>query len=89
MPVTVDQAIQIAITLFEAEAEEKRHLASFRILKPKVKVEANFVSPGRALEDQSTDRLLVLAQTRRMQAGSIGSKMPARLTQSAKGICFV
>jgi hypothetical protein len=29
IPVTVDQALQIAITVFEAEAEEKRNLAFF------------------------------------------------------------
>ena len=47
------------------------------------------VSPGRPLEDQSTDRLLVLAPTRRMQAGSNVSKTPARLTLAAKENCFV
>jgi len=29
MPVTVDLALQIAITVFEAEAQEKRNLAFF------------------------------------------------------------
>jgi len=53
--------------VFEAEAQEKRNLAFFfQSLKPQEKVEATLVSPGKPLEDQSTDRLLVLAQTRRM-----------------------
>jgi len=67
MPSTVDLALQIAITVFEAEAQEKRNLAFFfQRLKPQEKVEATLVSPGKPLEDQSMDRLLVLAQTRRM-----------------------
>jgi len=63
---TVDLALQIAITVFEAEAKEKRNLAVFQSLKPQEKLAANLVSPGKALEDQSADRVLVLAQTRRM-----------------------
>jgi len=67
MPATVDLAFQIAITVFEAEAQEKRNLALFfLILKPPEIVEPTLASPGRPLEDQSTDRLLVLVQTRRM-----------------------
>jgi hypothetical protein len=65
IPATVDQALQIEITVFEAEAQEKRNLAFFRNLKPTEKVEATLVNPARPLEDESTDRLLVLAQTRR------------------------
>jgi len=63
MPATADEALQIAITVFEAEAQEKRNLAFFRILKPIERVEATLVSPG---THQNTDRLLMLAQTRRM-----------------------
>jgi hypothetical protein len=40
------------------------------------------------MEDQSTDRLLVLAPTHRMQAENSISKTPARLTLAAKGNCF-
>ena len=87
MPATVDLALQIATTVFEAEAQEKRNSAFFSNSETHRKVEATLVSPGRPLEDQSTDRLLVLAQTRRMQAGSSVSKIPARL--AAKGNCFV
>jgi len=89
MPATVDKALQIAVTVFEAEAQEKRNLAFFRILKLIGKVEATLVSPGRPLEDQSTDRLLLLEPTRRMQTGSSVSKTPALLTLAAKGNCFV
>jgi len=85
MPATVDEAFQIAVTVFEAEAQEKRNLAFFRILKLIGKVEATLISPGRPLED----RLLVLAPTRRMQAGSSVSKTPARLTLAAKENWFV
>jgi len=53
------------------------------------KVEATLVSPGKPLEIQSTDRLLVLASARRMQAGSSVSKTPARVTLAAKDNCFV
>ena len=60
MPATVDQVYQIEITVFVVEAQEKRILAFFRILKPTEKEEANLVSPGRNVEDQSTDSLLVL-----------------------------
>jgi len=67
----------------------KEKLSFFRFLKLTEKVEATLVSPGRPLEDQSTDRLLVLAPTRRMQAGSSISKTPAQLTLAAKGNCFV
>jgi hypothetical protein len=56
MPATVDQALQIANTVFQAEEQEKRNLAFFRIPKPTEKVEATLVNPGRPLEDQSTDR---------------------------------
>jgi len=66
MPSTVDLALQIAIKVLEAEAQEKRNLAFFQSLKPPEKVEATLISPERPLEDQSTDRLLLLAQTRRM-----------------------
>jgi len=52
--------------MFEAETQEERNLAFFQILKPLEEVETTLVSPERPLEDQSTDRLLVLAQTRRM-----------------------
>jgi hypothetical protein len=89
MPATVEHALQIAVTVFEAEAQEKRNLALFLIPKRTEKVEAGLVSPGRPLEDQSTDRQLVLAPTRRVQAGSFVSKMPARQTLAAKGNCFV
>jgi hypothetical protein len=89
MPATVDQALQIAITVFEAEAQEKRNLALFRILKPIGKVKATLLNPGRHLEDQSTSRRLVLAQTRRMQAGSRVSKMPTRLALAVERNCFV
>jgi hypothetical protein len=88
MPSTVDNALQIAVTVFKAEAQEKKNLAFFRILKLKGKLEANLVSPERPLEDQSTDRLLVLAPTRRMQARSSVSKTTARLTLAAKEIDF-
>jgi len=66
----------------------KINLTFFRILKLTGKVEANLISPGRPLEDQSTDRLLVLSPTRRMQAASSVSKTPARLTLAAKRNCF-
>jgi len=67
MLATVDEALQIAITGFEAEAQEKRNLISpSRILKPTEKVEATLVSSGRPLEDQITERLIVLVQTRLM-----------------------
>jgi len=67
MLATVDEALQIAITGFEAEAQEKRNLISPpRILKPTEKVEATLVSSGRPLEDQITERLIVLVQTRLM-----------------------
>jgi hypothetical protein len=66
MPATVDQALQIAMTVFEAEAEEKRNLVFFRIMKPSDKVEVNFFSAGRSLQDKSTERLFVLTQKRRM-----------------------
>jgi len=46
MPATVDEALQIAVTVFEAEAQEKINLAFFRILKLIEKVEATLVSPG-------------------------------------------
>jgi len=52
--------------VFEAETQEKRNLDFFKILKPPEKLEATLVNPGRTLEDQSMDKLLVLAQTRRM-----------------------
>ena len=34
MPATAEMALQIAITVFEAKALEKRNLAFFQILKP-------------------------------------------------------
>ena len=64
MPATAELALQIAITVFEAEAQEKGNLSFFQILKPPEKVEATLVSPGRPLENRSTDRLLVLVCTR-------------------------
>ena len=66
MPSTVDLVLQIAITVFEAEAQEKRNLAFFLKSETPRKGRGNFGQPWKNLEDQSTDRLLVLAQTRRM-----------------------
>jgi len=89
MPATVDLALQIAITVFEAEAQEKRNLTFFfLILKPTEKVEATLVNCGRPMEDRSTDRLLVLLRTRRMYAGSSVCKMPDKQTLAARGNCF-
>jgi len=51
--------------VFEAEAQEKINLAFFLNFAHK-KVGATLISPGRPLEDQSTDRLLALAQTHHM-----------------------
>jgi hypothetical protein len=65
MPATVDQALQIVITVFEAEAQEKRICHFFRILKAIERVETSLFTPERCLEHQSIDRLLVLAQTSR------------------------
>ena len=79
MPATVDEAHQIAVKVFEAEAQEKTIWHFFRILKLTEKVEATLVSPGKLLEDQSMDRLLVIAPTRRMQAGSSVSKTRERM----------
>jgi len=45
------------------------------------------VSPGRPLEDQNMDSLLVLAQTHSMYARSSNSKMPAQQTLATKGNC--
>jgi hypothetical protein len=53
----------------------------------KKKFEANLVRPGTPLEDQSMDRLLILAQIRCMQAGSSVSKTHAQLTLATKGNC--
>jgi hypothetical protein len=67
IPATGDQAFQIEFRVFEAEAQEKINLAFFfRNVKPTEKVEATLVSPGRPLENQSTNRLLVITETRRM-----------------------
>jgi hypothetical protein len=66
MSATVDQALQIAMTVFEAEAEEKRSLVYFRVMKPPDKVEVNLFSARRSLQDKSTERLFVLTQKRRM-----------------------
>jgi len=74
MPATVGEALHIAVTAFEVEAQKKRNFAFFRILKLAEKVEVNLLSSRRPLEDQSTDRPLVLAPTRRMQAGNNSSK---------------
>jgi hypothetical protein len=44
----VDQALQIAVTVYEAEAEVKRNLAFFfQIPKTKGNVEASSVNPKR------------------------------------------
>jgi hypothetical protein len=88
-PPIVDEAHQIAITVFEAEAQEKRNVAFFPIPKPTRRVEVTVDSPGKSLEDQSTVRQLALARTRRMQAGSSVSDILARLTLAAKESCFV
>jgi len=76
MPATAEMALQIAITVFEAEAQEKRNLAFFSNSESSRKVETTLVSPGKPLEDRSTDRLLVLARARCRYAGSSVSKMP-------------
>jgi hypothetical protein len=75
--------------VFEAEEQKKEIWHFFQIPKPTDKVEATLVSSGRPLEDRSKDRLLVLAETRRMQAGSSVSKTPAQLTLATKENCFV
>jgi hypothetical protein len=52
MPPTVDQALQIAITVFEAEAQEKRNAVFFSTSETRIKGRGNFgqpwKSPGRA-----------------------------------------
>jgi len=53
MPATVDQALHIAVTVFEAEAQEKKLDFFFKFRNPQKKVEAILFSPGRPLEDQS------------------------------------
>ena len=50
IPATVDQTRQIAITVFEAEAKEKRDLAFFQIPKCMRRIDVTLVSPGRPLE---------------------------------------
>ena len=89
MPAIVDQALQIPITVFEAEAQEKRNLIFFSNSETRRISRGNSGQPWKTLGDQSTDRLLGLAQTRRMQARSNVSKIHARLTLAAKGNCFV
>jgi len=45
MPATVDSALQIAITVFEAEAEEKRNLTFFSNSETRRKGRGNFGQP--------------------------------------------
>jgi hypothetical protein len=71
-----DQAQQVLLSAFIA-----------RLSGTPQKKEANLVRPGTPLEDQSMDRLLVLAQIRCMQAGSSVSRTHARLTLAVKGNC--
>jgi hypothetical protein len=47
MPAMIDEALQIAVTMFEAETQEKINLAFFQIPKLTGKVEATLDSPGR------------------------------------------
>jgi hypothetical protein len=89
MPAKVDEALQIAVTVFEAEAQEKENLAFFSNFRTHKKSRGKHGQPWKIFEDQSTDRLLVLAPTRRMQAGSSVSKTQARITLAANKKCFV
>jgi len=45
MPATVDKALQIAVTVFEAEAQEKRKLAFFSNSETHRKGRGNFGQP--------------------------------------------
>ena len=66
--------------MFEEEAGENGNVAFFRVLQPTGKVEATLVSPGKPLEEQSMNWVLVLPQTRNMKAENFVSNMPARIT---------
>jgi hypothetical protein len=49
MPATVDQALQIAVTVYEAEAEEKRNFAFFSNSDNQSKRKSNFCQPRKTL----------------------------------------
>jgi len=65
MPATFDLALQIAITVFEAEAQEKRNLAFFSNSETPRKGRGNFGQPWKTFGRSEYDRLLVLTQTGR------------------------
>jgi hypothetical protein len=89
MPPTVDQALQIAVTVFEAESQEKGSAEFFRLPKLAIKAEETLVNHGRTMVGHSSVRRLALPQTRNTPGGSRVSDIPARLTQTAKESCFV
>ena len=90
MPVTADQALQIAITVFEAEAQEKRNLAFFSNSETHRKGRGNFGQPwktfGRSEYGQvaciSTDMLHVGQKQHRQNA------RPTNTSREGKMPCF-
>jgi len=88
VPATVDKALQIAVTVFEAEAQGKRNLTFSRVLTH-MKSRGNFDQPWKTFERSEYGQAAVLTHTDRMQAGSNVSKTPAGLTLAAKRNRFV
>jgi len=76
--------------VFEAEAQEKRNLAFFQILKPPGKVEATLVSPGRPF-GRSEYGQATRASMDALQVGRKQRQQNARLTNTSregKLLCF-
>jgi hypothetical protein len=80
MPATVDEALQIAVTEFEAEAQEKRNLAFFFLNS-----ETHRKSRGNFGQPWETFGRSEYGQAARVSV----SKTPARLILAAKENCFV
>ena len=90
MPATVDQALQIAITVFEGEVQEKRNLAFFSNSETRRKSRGNFGQPwktfGRSEYGQaarvSTDTPHAVREQRQQNA------RPTNTSRGEKLLCF-
>lgn len=90
MPATIDQALQIAITVFEAEAQEKRNLAFFSNAEPHRKGRGKFGQPwktfGRSEYGQTARVNTDTPHADRMQRQQ--NARPTNTSRGGKLLCF-
>jgi hypothetical protein len=90
MPTTVEQALQIAITVFEAEAQEKRDLAFFSNSETHGKCRRNFGQPwktfGRSEYRQTTRASTGTSHADRKQGQQ--NARPTNTSREGKLLCF-